>query len=111
LVGKPGRKRPLGRPRSKGEDNIAMDPKRKCCFWLRTGTRDRELGIMSCFEADGRNSGELVGKSLPPRKRSHCLQKALQTVNTFEDVNFPELNGVDTGRLLGIAHGMRGRKL
>lgn len=63
-------------------------------FLAEHACNGRELGILSCFEADG-------------RKSSHCLQ----TVNTFEDVHFPELNGVDTGRLLGMAHGTRGTKL
>ena len=31
LVGKPERKRPLGRPRSRGEDNIKMDLRKICC--------------------------------------------------------------------------------
>jgi hypothetical protein len=33
LVGKPERKRPLGRPRRKGENNIKMDFKRDGMGW------------------------------------------------------------------------------
>jgi hypothetical protein len=44
LVGKPERKRPLGRPRRRWEDNIKMDVKREDVvvwtgvIWLRIGT-------------------------------------------------------------------------
>jgi len=44
LVGKPERKRPLGRPRRKREDNIKMDLQEVRCGgmdwsrWLRVGT-------------------------------------------------------------------------
>jgi hypothetical protein len=44
LVGKPKGKRPLGRPRSKWEDNIKMDLREigwvvwTGLIWLRTGT-------------------------------------------------------------------------
>jgi len=44
LVGKPGGKRPLGRPRRRWEDNIKMDLQEVGCgtwaesIWLRIGT-------------------------------------------------------------------------
>jgi hypothetical protein len=44
LVGKPGGKRPLGRPRHRWEDNIRMDLKEVGCgvwtgfSWLKIGT-------------------------------------------------------------------------
>ena len=44
LVGKPGEKRPLGRPRRRWEDNIKMDLQEVGCrvwtgsSWLRIGT-------------------------------------------------------------------------
>jgi hypothetical protein len=44
LVGKPERKRPLGRPRRRWEDNIKMDLQEEGCGvgtgsnWLRIGT-------------------------------------------------------------------------
>jgi len=38
LVGKPERKRPLGRPRRRWEDNIRMHLKELGFIWLRIGT-------------------------------------------------------------------------
>jgi hypothetical protein len=38
LVGKPQRKRPLGRPRHRWEDNIKMDLREIGRGWLRIGT-------------------------------------------------------------------------
>ena len=49
LVGKPGGKRPLGRPRRRWEDNIKMDLEEVGCgvwtgsSWLRIGTGGRHL--------------------------------------------------------------------
>ena len=49
LVGKPEDKRPLGRPRSRWEDNIKMDLMEVGCgvwsgsSWLRIGTGDWHL--------------------------------------------------------------------
>jgi hypothetical protein len=48
LVGKPERKRPLGRPRHRWEDNIKMDLKRHTMgwhglIWLRIATSDSLL--------------------------------------------------------------------
>jgi len=49
LVGKPGGKRPLGRPRHKSEDNIKMDLQEvgwgewTGLIWLRAGTDSRLL--------------------------------------------------------------------
>ena len=49
LVGKPKRKRALGRPRSRWEDNIKMDLQEvgyegmAGSMWLRIGTGDRHL--------------------------------------------------------------------
>jgi hypothetical protein len=51
-VGKPERKRPLGRPRSRWEDNIRMDLKeigREVVdghIWLTIGTRGRFLSTL-----------------------------------------------------------------
>jgi len=42
LVGKPERKRPLGRPRRRWEDNIKMDLQ-EVGSWLRIGTSGRQL--------------------------------------------------------------------
>jgi hypothetical protein len=49
LVGKPERKRPLGRPKRRREDNIKMDHQVVGCegmtglIWLRIGTGGRHL--------------------------------------------------------------------
>ena len=49
LVGKPGGKRPMGRPRHRWEDNIKMDLQEVGCgvwtglSWLRIGTGGREF--------------------------------------------------------------------
>jgi len=49
LVGKPERKRPLGRPRRRWDDNIKMDLQEVGCgiwtgsIWLRIGTGGRHL--------------------------------------------------------------------
>ena len=48
LVGKPERKRPLGRPRRRWEDNIKMDFRKwegveTGWIWLRIGTGGRHL--------------------------------------------------------------------
>ena len=50
LVGKPEGKRPLGRPRRRGEDDIEMDLREVGCgvvgtgwSWLRIGTGSRRL--------------------------------------------------------------------
>jgi len=49
FVGKPEKKRPLGRPRCKWEDNIEMDLQEVGCgawtrsMWLRIGTGGRHL--------------------------------------------------------------------
>jgi hypothetical protein len=49
LVGKPGGKRPLGKPRSKWEDNVRMDIQEvgwgswTGLIWLRIGTGGRLL--------------------------------------------------------------------
>jgi len=49
LVGKPEGKRPLGRPRSRWDDNIKMDLQKIVCgvwtgsIWLRIGTGGGQL--------------------------------------------------------------------
>ena len=51
LVGKPERKRPLGRPRRRWEDNIKMDieeVRRGCGDWMELAQdRDRWRALMS----------------------------------------------------------------
>jgi hypothetical protein len=43
VVGEPEKKRPLGRPRRRWEDNIKMDLQEVGFIWLRTGTGDGHL--------------------------------------------------------------------
>jgi hypothetical protein len=51
LVGKPGRKRPMGRPRSRWEDNMKMDIQeftRGCGDWMELAQdRDRWRALVS----------------------------------------------------------------
>jgi hypothetical protein len=63
LVGKPERRRPLGRPRRRWEDNIKMDLREvgwgawTGLIWLRIGTGEcgyEPLGSIKCFSFSGR---------------------------------------------------------
>ena len=51
LVGKPEGKRPLGRPRRRGQDNIKMDLQevgRGCGYWMELAQdRDRRRALVS----------------------------------------------------------------
>jgi hypothetical protein len=54
-MGKPEKKRPLGRPRHRSEDNIKMDLTGEMVWigliWLRIGTSGNEpLGSIKCWE-------------------------------------------------------------
>jgi len=48
LVGKPGEKRPLGRPRRRCEDNIKMDLQEVRCVGARSGYSWLRIGICEC---------------------------------------------------------------